>query len=153
MSSQTYLAELFALLREKAKFDGALAALTATQIELGAEIFCESPKVEVVVAEKGGRIIGFATYFPVFSTYSARPGLWMDDLFVIETERGNGTGREILKFVATEAVSKNSCKLEWSLQTSNSRGIAFYVREGAVILEINRFAKLDEVSLARLLTT
>jgi GNAT superfamily N-acetyltransferase len=143
------LAELFALLREKAKFDGALAALTATQIELGAEIFCESPKFEVVVAEKVGKIVGLATYYSLFSTYSARPEILMDDLFGIETEQGKGIGWKILKFVSAEAVSRKACELEWSLQSSNNRGIAFYMREGAVIREINRFAKLDEAGLAR----
>ncbi|HEX4052267.1 MAG TPA: GNAT family N-acetyltransferase [Steroidobacteraceae bacterium] len=145
------ISELFDLLRAKAKFDGALDALTATPEELCAALFCDSPNVEVVVAEKNGTLVGFATYYAIFSTYSARPGLWMDDLFVDEAQRSCGIGRELLRFLAREATSRKACKLEWSLQTSNSRGIAFYKREGAVIREINRFAKLDEAGLARLL--
>jgi GNAT superfamily N-acetyltransferase len=147
------LGELFDLLRAKAKFDGALAALTATPAELCEALFCDARKVEVVIAERNGTLVGFATYYQVFSTYAARLVLWMDDLFVGEAERSGGIGRELLKFVAREATLRKACKLEWSLQTSNTRGIAFYKREGAVIREINRFAKLDEASMARLLET
>ena len=134
------LSQLYSLLQGKAEFDGAAHALTATETELGAALFCAVPKCEFVVASTG-----------VFSTYKARPGLWMDDLFVDARFRSRGIGLALLKFLAGEAVRKNCCKLEWSLHRTNSRGIAFYEREGAVVREESRFAKLDESGLARLL--
>jgi len=147
------LSQLYGLLKAKAEFDGASAALTATEADLGQALFCESPKCEFVVAAQNGRLVGFASYYPIFSTFSARPGLWMDDLFVVAECRGQGIGRSILKFVATEAAKHRCCKLEWSLHKTNTRGIAFYEREGAVVRELNRFAKLDEVAIHRLLST
>lgn len=77
----------------------------------------------------------------------------MDDLFVLADRRGSGIGRDLLKFVAGEAAKRKCCKLEWSLHKSNLRGIAFYQREGAVVRELNRFAKLDEAAINRLLST
>jgi GNAT superfamily N-acetyltransferase len=148
----TDLPQLYVLLQGKAEFDGAAAALTASECELRAALFCESPKCEFVVADQDGVLIGFAAYYPVFSTYKARPGLWMDDLFVDSQHRNRGIGLDLLKSVAAEAARRACCKLEWSLQKSNSRGIAFYKREGAVIREESRFAKLDESGIARLLS-
>jgi GNAT superfamily N-acetyltransferase len=151
-ASPTDLPQLYVLLRGKAEFDGAAEALTASEYELRAALFCDSPKCEFVVADQDGVLVGFATYYPVFSTYKARLGLWMDDLFVDSRYRNRGIGRDLLKFIAAEASRRGCCKLEWSLQKSNSRGIAFYEREGAVIREENRFAKLDESGIARLLS-
>ncbi len=74
----------------------------------------------------------------------------MDDLFVLAAERGRGIGRDLLRHLACEAVNRGCCKLEWSLQTSNTRGIAFYEREGARVREENRFASLDERGMNRL---
>jgi len=147
----TDLSPLYVLLKAKAEFDGAAHALTASETELGAALFCDVPQCEVVVASTDSKLVGFASYYQVFSTYKARPGLWMDDLFVDSQYRGRGIGLALLKFLAGEAVRKNCCKLEWSLHKSNARGIAFYEREGAIVREQNRFAKLDESGIARLI--
>ena len=145
------LPQLYRLLRAKAAFDDALSVMTASESDLGAAIFRDDPACRFAVAERDESLVGFAAYYPVFSTFSCRPGLWMDDLFVDEAMRSRGIGRELLRFLAAEAARRGCCKLEWSLQTSNVRGIAFYEREGAVIRENNRFAKLDETGIAHLL--
>ena len=151
------LPALYALLQAKAHFDGAAHALTASEAEFGAAIFRETPPCEFFVAESRaeakGTLVGFAAFYPVFSTFAAKPGLWMDDLFVEERLRSRGIGRLLLAALAEEASRRGCCKLEWSLQKSNARGIAFYEREGAVVREENRFAKLDEAGIARLLAS
>ena len=147
------LTSLYVLLQAKAAFDGAVDALTASEQELGDAVFCDAPPCEFFVAELDDRLVGFAAFYPVFSTFAAKPGLWMDDLFVDAMERGRGIGRRLLVALAEEALRRDCCKLEWSLQKSNARGIAFYEREGAVVREQNRFAKLDEAGLARLLAS
>jgi GNAT superfamily N-acetyltransferase len=146
------IAALYRLLKAKAEFDGALSALTASEYDLGQVLISDDPKCEFVVADLNGMLVGFAAFYPVFSTYAAKPGLWMDDLFVDEKFRSRGIGLNLLKRLAAEATQRGCCKLEWSLQTSNLRGIAFYEREGAVVRENNRFAKLDEQGIARLLS-
>lgn len=142
---------MYRLLKAKAEFDGALSALTASESDLGEVLFSGDPKCDFVVAVLDEILVGFAAFYPVFSTYAAKPGLWMDDLFVDEKFRGRGIGLRLLKCLASEASQRGCCKLEWSLQTSNLRGIAFYEREGAVVRENNRFAKLDEQGISRLL--
>ena len=146
------LASLYRLIKAKAEFDGALSALTASESDLGRVVCSDDPKCEFAVADLDGSLVGFAAFYPVFSTYAAKPGLWMDDLFVDERFRSRGIGLELLKYLASKASQRGCCKLEWSLQTSNVRGIAFYQREGAVVRENNRFAKLDEQGIARLLS-
>lgn len=69
-----------------------------------------------------------------------------------ESHRSCGVGLGLLKYVAAEASHRGCCKLESSLQKSNLRGIAFYEREGAVVRQENRFAKLDDRGTARLLS-
>lgn len=91
------LAHLYLLLRAKAVFDGALAALTASVEEFGRAIFCEHSGCAFAVAELEGKLIGFASYYPVFSTYAAKPGLWMDDLFVDAEARSRGVGLALLE--------------------------------------------------------
>ena len=145
------LSQLYLLLRAKAAFDDVLAAMTASEDELGRAIFCENPGCTFAVAELGDRLVGFVSFYQVFSTYAAKPGLWMDDLFVDAESRGQRIGLSLLKYVACVAAARDCCKLEWSLQVSNIRGIAFYRREGAVIRERNRFAKLDRSAISRLL--
>ncbi|MCR9093289.1 MAG: GNAT family N-acetyltransferase [bacterium] len=147
------LPRLYRLLRSKAEFDGAVEALSASQAELGEAIFRDPPPCVFVVAETEGDLVGFAANYPVFSTFAARPGLWMDDLFVEEDHRSRGIGRRLLVALAEEAARRRCCKLEWSLQKTNARGIAFYEREGAVVRELNRFAKLDEAGIQRLIGT
>ena len=146
------LSGIYRLVQAKAEFDGASEALTASESDLGRAIFQESPPCEFVVAEADRVLVGFAAFYPVFSTYAARPGLWMDDLFVDEKFRSRGIGRQLLVSLAGEASQRGCCKLEWSLQKRNAKGIAFYEREEAVVREENRFAKLDEAGIARLLS-
>ena len=146
------LSALYRLLQGKADFDGAAHALTATEKELGDAVFREPTPCEFLVAVVDGSLVGFAAFYPVFSTFAAKPGLWMDDLYLDEAFRGRGIGKQLLVALASEARDRGCCKLEWSLLKSNTRGIAFYEREGAVVREENRFAKLDEAGIARLLS-
>ena len=61
--------------------------------QLAAALFAERPPTECRVAERGGKLVGYALFFPVFSSFQCRPAMWLDDLFVEDEERGRGTGR------------------------------------------------------------
>lgn len=95
-------------------------------------------------------LLSLVADYPIFSTFAGRPGLWMEDLFVLAGHRSRGIGRALLRALAKEALGRGCCKLEWSLQTRNVRGIVFYDRKGALVREENRFAKLDPAAMARL---
>ena len=74
--------DLFALICAKAEFDGNAASLLVTVDSLHEALFAERPLANALVAEVGGKLIGMVTYYAIFSSFIARPGLWMDDLFV-----------------------------------------------------------------------
>ena len=102
------LSALYRLLKAKAVFDGALSALTASESDLGRVLFSDDPKCEFVVADLDGVLVGFAAFYPVFSTYVAKPGLWMDDLFVDEKFRSRGIGLSLLKCLAAKASQRGA---------------------------------------------
>ncbi len=73
-----------------------------------------------------GQAIGLATYFPTFSTYLAKPGIWLDDLYVREGYRSRGVGKALLAALARTAKGLNCGRIEWTVASNNDRGIAFY---------------------------
>jgi GNAT superfamily N-acetyltransferase len=142
--------EILALLKRKAEFDGGLALITATDAEIEAAIFGASPKCEVLVAERTGRVVAFASYFSTFSTFLAASCLWLDDLFVDPDERSRGIGASLLSGLAALALERDCARLEWTVSASNDRGIKFYERCGAQIRTASRLARLDRSALESL---
>ncbi len=81
------------LIRGLAAYERLSHAVTATAADLRATLFGERPAAEVLLAETGGETVGFALFFPNYSTFLGRPGLYLEDLFVREPWRGRGVGR------------------------------------------------------------
>jgi GNAT superfamily N-acetyltransferase len=88
-----------------------------------------------MVAERDGRMVGFALFFQTFSTFVGRPGIWLEDLFVVREERGKGIGRLLLARVAEIAVARGCGRLEWSVLDWNSPAIGFYKKLGAAAMD------------------
>lgn len=144
------LSQLMELLRGKAEFDGGLHLLRATRAELEEAFFGTPPRCEVLVADDAGELLGFATFFPTFSTYLARPGLWLDDLFVKADRRSRGIGGMLVRELSRIADRRACARIEWSVATGNRRGIAFYEGFGARLREDGRLARLDAEAIAKL---
>ncbi len=72
-----------------------------------------------------GQAIGLATYFQTFSTYLAKPGIWLDDLYVREGYRSRGVGKALMAELARIAKGLGCGRIEWTVALSNERGIAF----------------------------
>ena len=87
----------------------------------------------VVVAEIGGRVVGYASFLPGYNSDIAVPELWMLDLFVIPAARGRGLGRALVRTVARETVRRGFTCLEWGVRDDNTRARRFYRRLGARI--------------------
>ncbi len=94
-------------------------------------LFGERPYAEVIIAERDGHVAGFALFFHNFSTFLARPGLYLEDLFVRPAYRGDGIGRALLVRLAQLAVERGCGRLEWSVLNWNQDAIRFYERLGA----------------------
>lgn len=119
------------LIRELAKFEKLEDQVVLTDELLRTGLFGPRPYAETVIAEEGGEAIGFALFFHTFSTFLARPGLYLEDLFVLEDHRGQGVGRALLAHLARLAVERECGRLEWAVLNWNQEAIRFYERLGA----------------------
>lgn len=140
------------LLFLKAEFDGCRDALVATQGQLREALFGTPSRVEILLAEADGRAIGLATYFATFSTFLAKPGIWLDDLYVREEHRSRGVGEALLAALARIAKERGCGRIEWTVALGNDRGIAFYERQGAVVRHQSRCVRLSAEGIDRLAT-
>jgi GNAT superfamily N-acetyltransferase len=105
--------------------------VTADEAQLRATLFGERPAAEVLIAQRSGAAIGFALFFPSYSTFLARPGLYLEDLFVLPAERGQGCGLALMAALAQLAVQRGYGRFEWSVLDWNTPAIDFYRRLGA----------------------
>ncbi|HEY5756298.1 MAG TPA: GNAT family N-acetyltransferase [Steroidobacter sp.] len=120
------------LIRELAEFERLLHEVTATEEQLLENLFGPRPKAEVIMGRlPGGEVVGFALYFHNFSTFLAKPGIYLEDLYVRQQYRGRGYGELLLRRLAGIALERNCGRLEWSVLDWNQRAIDFYKSLGA----------------------
>lgn len=120
------------LIRQLASYEKLLHEVTGDEALLERHLFGPRPSAEVLIAERGGEPVGFALFFPTFSTFLARPGIWLEDLFVIPEARGQGIGKALLTKVAEIAHERGCGRLEWTVLNWNEPAIGFYRKLGAV---------------------
>ena len=126
---------VLALIRELAEFEQLLHDVDATAESLHAALFGTRPDCEAVVARVDGEPVGFALYFHNFSTFRARRGLYLEDLYVRPAMRGHGVGKALLLHLAGIAVERGCARFEWSVLDWNQRAIDFYRSMGAVPMD------------------
>lgn len=143
-AERTDVPAIFDLVREKAKFDGCLGSLQSTKADIEEAFFSEQPKAFALLAMNSGEAAGIATYYSIYSTFIAKPGIWLDDLFVYPHFRGNGVGEALLSELCVLAQNTGCGRIDWIVATDNDRGRSFYERSGARIFEEVRHARLDE---------
>jgi GNAT superfamily N-acetyltransferase len=95
-----------------AAFEREPNAVKATVDDLLRDGFGEHPKFEALIAEQDGQPVGFALFFPTYSTWEGRPGIHLEDIFVIEQMRGHGVGRKLMAALAAIAVARGCARLE-----------------------------------------
>jgi GNAT superfamily N-acetyltransferase len=140
-------------IRKLSVFDGAPDAVEATEERLEQTLFGNPPLAHVVFAELDGKAVGFASYFFTFSTFLARPGIWLDDLYVDSDARSQGIGRALLVYLARLAKAKGCGRVEWTAAVSNERGLDFYRRNFASISERLRICRLDSQEIDNLVSS
>ena len=119
------------LIRGLARFEKLEAEVHMTEELLTKNLFGPRPFAETLLAEDGPAVVGFALFFHNFSTFLARPGIYLEDLFVIPERRGKGIGRLLLERLAQIAIERGCGRLEWSVLDWNRDAIGFYERLGA----------------------
>ncbi len=118
-------------IRRLAEYEKMADDVVADERGLRETLFGERPSAEVVIAEHEGRPAGFALFFHNYSTFLARPGLYLEDLFVVPELRGRGIGRALLVCLAWLALERGCGRFEWWVLDWNEPAIRFYRRLGA----------------------
>lgn len=123
---------ILACIRGLAEYERLAHQCTATEPLLHETLFGPEPAAEVVLATTGGETAGFALWFRSYSTFLARPGIYLEDLFVFPAHRGHGLGRRLLAHLARTAVERGYGRVEWAVLDWNVDAIRFYESLGAV---------------------
>lgn len=121
--------------RELACYERLEHEVVGTVEDIERTLFGEHPAAEVVVAELAGAPVGFALFFPTYSTFLARAGMHLEDLYVTPAARGQGVGRALLAHLAALSVQRGYGRLEWAVLDWNAPAIGFYRELGAVPMD------------------
>jgi GNAT superfamily N-acetyltransferase len=136
------------LIRELAAFEQIEHLAQATPETLHPHLFGEKPVAECLVADApgdatpGGPLVAFALYFTNFSTFLAKPGLYLEDLYVQPAHRGGGLGRALLVRLAQIAVARGCGRFEWCVLDWNVDAQAFYRKMGATMKDEWRLCRV-----------
>jgi GNAT superfamily N-acetyltransferase len=129
------IALILCLLRELADYEKLLHEFEATEQMIGSVLFCEHPKLFCEIAGWDGEDTGLAIWFNNFATFSGRPGIYLEDLFVRPAYRGKGIGKALLAHLAKECVANGWTRVQWSVLDWNAPSIAFYKSLGAQLMD------------------
>ena len=123
--------EILRLIVALATYERQPEAVRATEESLAATLFGEDPRVFANLAERDGRVVGFALWFLTYSTWTALPSLYVEDIFVEGECRGLGVGRRLFEVLGEEARARGCGRIDWAVLDWNEPAMAFYRRLGA----------------------
>lgn len=124
--------------------------VVATEKSLRDSLFGPRPSAEVIIAYAESEPAGFAVFFHNYSTFLGRPGLYLEDLFVLPQWRSRGLGRHLLAYLACLAVERGCGRMEWAVLDWNESAIRFYENIGAQPLDQWTVYRLTGVPLQQL---
>ena len=137
-------------IRGLAEYERLSDQVEATAARLRLHGFGRRRYFETLLAYRGTRLIGFALYVFTYSTFLARPTLYLEDLFVVPEERGSGAGHALLKALAAIAARRRCGRMEWAVLDWNTPAIKFYQSLGAELRKEWILTRLTGASLRRL---
>lgn len=143
---------IHAMVRALADYEKLSHLCVATEGDLDAALFGARPAAEVILGWNGPDPVAFALFFPNFSTFLGRPGLYLEDLFVRPEFRGRGYGRALLIHLARLAVERDCGRFEWAVLDWNEQAIGFYRALGGTVLSDWRITRVTGDALAALAT-
>lgn len=140
------------LIRALAEYEKLSSEVVATEDLLERHLFGPTPRAEVRIAELDGQAVGFSLFFHNFSTFLAKPGIYLEDVFVRPAFRGRGVGRALLRDLAKIALQRDCARLEWAVLDWNEPALQFYQEIGAKPMsqwQLHRMTRPAIESLAR----
>lgn len=151
-ATESDVSTILDLIRQLSVYEKLEHMLTGNEAMLHGALFADKPSCECVVARDGAEPIGFALYFTTFSTFLCKPGLYLEDLFVVPAARGHGIGKALLKFLAALAVERHCGRFEWRVLDWNTPSIEFYKSLGASVMPEWHLVRMTETEFAALAT-
>ena len=130
-ATETDVPTILELIEALADYERLRDQCVATEERLRATLFGAVPMAEVVLAEADGQVAGFALFCGNYSTFLAKPGIWLEDLFVRPEFRGDGIGKRLLAHLAQLAIERDCGRVEWAVLDWNTPSIGFYESIGA----------------------
>lgn len=109
----------------------------------------EQRAAEALIVERGGEAVGYAIFFTTFSTFEARSGVWLEDIYVRPEQRRGGIGLAVMEHLAALALERGHVRLEWCALTWNEPALEFYDRLGARRLDEWRTLRLEREGMER----
>jgi GNAT superfamily N-acetyltransferase len=149
-ATHTDLPAIAALIRALAAYERLEDGVAFDEATLREHLFGARPYAEVLIAEYDGSVVGFALFFHNYSTFEGKPGIYLEDLFVVPEFRGHGHGRALLARLARIAIERGCARLEWSVLDWNEPSIAFYRSLGAAPMDEWTVYRLTRAALATL---
>ena len=141
---------ILSLIRELAEYEKLSDRVSATETSLRRDLFGPRAFAEVLVGKLGAEPVGYALFFHSYSTFLARPGIYLEDVFVKPAARGRGVGKALLREVARAARDRGCGRVEWAVLKWNTPAIEFYESLGAEPLDGWTTYRMDERAIANL---
>ncbi len=143
-------ATILKLIRGLAAYERLTREVTATAALIRRHGFGRPRYFDALICQRDGKPIGFALYFFTYSTFVGRPSLYLEDLFVLPEQRGQGAGRALLSALARIALERGCARMEWAVLHWNQPAIRFYERLGARLRRDWVLTRLDGPALVAL---
>jgi GNAT superfamily N-acetyltransferase len=135
---------ILSLIKDLAAYEKLSHEVVATESILRESLFGEHPYAEVSIGYYDSIPAGYVLFFHNFSTFTGRPGIYIEDVFVKEDYRGNGLGRALFLYVAGLAKDRNCKRLEYSVLTWNEPALTFYDQFGADLMDDWRLYRIGD---------
>ncbi len=126
---------ILSFIKELGEYEKLSHEIVATTEILEQTLFGEKSYAEVIIGELDGTPVSYALFFHNFSTFTGRPGIYLEDLYVQPQMRGKGFGKCLLAYIAELAVERNCTRVEWSVLDWNEPSIQFYRSLGAIPMD------------------
>jgi GNAT superfamily N-acetyltransferase len=141
---------VISLIHGLAEYERLLHEATLTETDLHAALFGPQPRIHALLADVEATPVGLALFYYTFSTFKARPNIFLEDLFVEPAHRGTGIGLALMRHLAARAVAENCVRVEWRVLNWNQPSIDFYQRLGAGMMTEWHTRQLGGEALAAL---
>jgi GNAT superfamily N-acetyltransferase len=119
------------LIRALAEYEKLADHVSFDETKIAEHLFGQRAYAECLLAEPDGEAVGFALFFHNYSTFLGKPGIYLEDLFVVPEHRGRGLGKALLAGIGKLAVERECGRIEWSVLDWNTPAIGFYEKLGA----------------------